>query len=581
MINKSGRLKKENSLLALTIRKIKEESKTEKNLNKNRSNRIALKEKNKSYTLISTENTTNEILNNNHNSRRIYSKKSVFSLSKRHPKNLNIINFKNKKTENSINNNINKNNEEKSEPKVKNNSEKNGSNIIEDENVLYKGKEKGYSNDKIYMRNNIKTLEEKKCNNINIYSKKIKNKNSLLQDEINSLTNKNEIMKNKLIIFLKLMREYSHKLTALMNEHSGNNKNRNDIINTLSRLNNMLNDPKLKEDVFEITQIILEDSPKNNIDNTFKSELFNGPKTIINSDINNNDKAKNICNRGHNDNEDYIIEYNKDIEGLISKYEEKINLLLNENNILKNYKEKQKIIHDNLLNENISLGKEINDLKEELNEEKEKNEDLFIKYNNISKKLNEIESKNKILEKENMLLKKSMADNKQNAKYNTNMNKFYQRNMDKILEEDSDSKRKINKRKLNKSETQFYLNTNNMLSYNDLKKDCNYFRSKNMGKIPTEPNVKQVCSFKYLNNYTFNNNNNNESVNDERIDNMKTNRNKRKINYSTYSKDSKRNNHIKNYSVDVKESIKKEIDDLDEEIIDLQSKINEMINNNL
>ena len=197
MINKSGRLKKENSLLALTIRKIKEESKTEKNLNKNRSNRIALKEKNKSYTLISTENTTNEILNNNHNSRRIYSKKSVFSLSKRHPKNLNIINFKNKKTENSINNNINKNNEEKSEPKVKNNSEKNGSNIIEDENVLYKGKEKGYSNDKIYMRNNIKTLEEKKCNNINIYSKKIKNKNSLLQDEINSLTNKNEIMKNK------------------------------------------------------------------------------------------------------------------------------------------------------------------------------------------------------------------------------------------------------------------------------------------------------------------------------------------------------------------------------------------------
>ena len=236
MINKSGRLKKENSLLALTIRKIKEESKTEKNLNKNRINRIALKEKNKSYTLISTENATNEILNNNHNSRRIYSKKSVFSLNKRLPKNINIINFKNKKTENSINNNINKSNEEKSEPKVKDKNEKNGSNIIDDNNVLYRNKEKGYSNDKIYKRNNIKALEENKSNNINIYSKKIKNKNSLLQDEINSLTNKNELMKNKLIIFLKLMREYSHKLTALMNEPSGNNKNRNDIINTLSRL---------------------------------------------------------------------------------------------------------------------------------------------------------------------------------------------------------------------------------------------------------------------------------------------------------------------------------------------------------
>ena len=579
MINKSGRLKKENSLLALTIRKIKEESKTEKNLNKNRINRIALKEKNKSYTLISTENATNEILNNNHNSRRIYSKKSVFSLNKRLPKNINIINFKNKKTENSINNNINKSNEEKSEPKVKDKNEKNGSNIIDDNNVLYRNKEKGYSNDKIYKRNNIKSLEENKSNNINIYSKKIKNKNSLLQDEINSLTNKNELMKNKLIIFLKLMREYSHKLTALMNEPSGNNKNRNDIINTLSRLNNMLNDPKLKEDVFEITQIILEDSSKNKIDDNFKTELINGPKSKVNTDFNNNDKAKNIYDKGYNDNEDYIFEYNKDIEGLISKYEEKINLLLNENNILKDNKEKQKVIYDNLLNENISLGKEINDLKEELNEEKEKNEDLFIKYNNISKKLNEIENKNKILEKENMFLKKSMADNKRNVQYNTNMNKFYQRNMNKILEEDSDSSRKINQRKLNKSETQFYINTNNMLSYKDIKKDYNYFRNKNMGKIPTEPNVKQVCSFKYLNNYTCNNNN--ESVNDERKENMKINKNKKKINYSTYNKDSKRNNYIKNYSVDVKDSIKKEIDDLDEEIIDLQSKINEMINNNL
>ena len=579
MINKSGRLKKENSLLALTIRKIKEESKTEKNLNKNRINRIALKEKNKSYTLISTENATNEILNNNHNSRRIYSKKSVFSLNKRLPKNINIINFKNKKTENSINNHINKSNEEKSEPKVKDKNEKNGSNIIDDNNVLYRNKEKGYSNDKIYKRNNIKALEENKSNNINIYSKKIKNKNSLLQDEINSLTNKNELMKNKLIIFLKLMREYSHKLTALMNEPSGNNKNRNDIINTLSRLNNMLNDPKLKEDVFEITQIILEDSSKNNIVDNFKTELINGPKSKVNTDFNNNDKAKNIYDKGYNDNEDYIFEYNKDIEGLISKYEEKINLLLNENNILKDNKEKQKVIYDNLLNENISLGKEINDLKEELNEEKEKNEDLFIKYNNISKKLNEIENKNKILEKENMFLKKSMADNKRNVQYNTNMNKFYQRNMNKILEEDSDSSRKINQRKLNKSETQFYINTNNMLSYKDIKKDYNYFRNKNMGKIPTEPNVKQVCSFKYLNNYTCNNNN--ESVNDERKENMKSNKNKKKINYSTYNKDSKRNNYIKNYSVDVKDSIKKEIDDLDEEIIDLQSKINEMINNNL
>ena len=82
----------------------------------------------------------------------------------------------------------------------------------------------------------------------------------------------------------------------------------------------------LQEDVFEITQIILEDSSKNNINDNFKTELINGPKSKVNTDFNNNDKAKNIYEKGYNDNEDYIFEYNKDIEGLISKYEEKINL---------------------------------------------------------------------------------------------------------------------------------------------------------------------------------------------------------------------------------------------------------------
>ncbi len=70
---------------------------------------------------------------------------------------------------------------------------------------------------------------------------------------------------------------------------------------------------------------------------------------------------------------------------------------------------------------------------------------------------------------------------------------------------------------MNKSEAQLYINTNSVLSYKDLKNDCNYFRNKNLGKIPTEPKIKLACSFKYLNIYTCNNNN--ERINDERKEN--------------------------------------------------------------
>jgi hypothetical protein len=64
MRNKSGRLKKENSLLALTIRKIKENSKIWSNSTKNTTNRIHSKDNSKSYSLTTDEPKKNNISKN-------------------------------------------------------------------------------------------------------------------------------------------------------------------------------------------------------------------------------------------------------------------------------------------------------------------------------------------------------------------------------------------------------------------------------------------------------------------------------------------------------------------------------------
>ena len=86
-----------------------------------------------------------------------------------------------------------------------------------------------------------------------------------------------------------------------------------------------------------------------------------------------------------------------------------------------------------------------------------------------------------------------------------------------------------------------------------------------------------MSSNKYLTNYT----NNNDSYGNL-FDEVKINNNKRKN-----LNDGKSNNFQKNYSCnmiipsksDKQMNLKKEIDDLDEEILEIQSKINEMLNN--
>ncbi len=630
MKNKSGRLSKNNSLLALTIRKIKENSKIELNSSKNTLNNFySKKDKNNSYTYttltINTKNNSNKKTLNSNN-------KSVYSLIKKNNflktiTQLNIVNLKNKK----FNIMKNKTYDENEKTNINNNLIFNK----QFHNYIYKKKNNKY-NKSLNIENN---LSNKSINNICDTINTV-NKSSLLKEQVNTLRSKNKDMKNKLIIFLKLMRQYSIKLNELLNNKNDINKNENkdDIINTLTRLNNILNNPKLNKDVFEITQILLEDSYKNSIEhninnkninnlilkeennkenfeennnntniifteiNELNKENYNKNENCKNSDENNineeNNKGINITKNIQKEN---ILHYNNEIQGLISKYEEKIDILMNENNILKEKNEKQKIIHDNLLSENIILEKEINNLKQKIIEENDKYKELFSNYNYISKILLDFENKNNILEQENYFLKKSLNEYSNNSKYTKmNSNNFNQKikmikSIEKILKESNDNSydnKNIDKLKLNKSETQIF--PNNIMSYKDLKKDCNYFRKRNIsniGTLRTEPNkfekiknIKRVSSIKYLND------NNKERDCEEQYENKKRLNSYNSFDFDYFKKEKDLKNFHKNYSSNMilpttfnkfyqNQNLKKEIDVLDEEILQIQSKIKEMLHN--
>ena len=94
----------------------------------------------------------------------------------------------------------------------------------------------------------------------------------------------------------------------------------------------------------------------------------------------------------------------KDIEGLIDKYEEKINLLKNENNNLK----KNNMEKNNYVN---SLIFQINELKDLLQKEKKNYEENLVRLNNDSISL---QKKVDILQDENLTLKKNCVELSQN-----------------------------------------------------------------------------------------------------------------------------------------------------------------------
>ena len=485
-----------NSLLALTIRQIKEDT-----------------------------------YDNRGNTEIIYKKLNYPMTTKNHKKkNLEIItNFvpKNEKTQKYKDNSIKKQMKQTSRRKIINNNSINYS-----------------STDNMFeIKKNNKNNMTTKYNTNNYYNENFLNDNdniNNLENEIESLKENNKIIKDKSTIFLKLMKQYSNKLSALINNNNNdisNCSNKNEIKSTLIRLNQILNNPKLKEN-FEITNI-LDITP---ISNNFKEDSVN---------ISNNNITE-VNNEKNNPIED------KDIENIINKYEEKINLLSNENKSLKENKNKQKIINNNLINENMSLEKEISNLKQQIQINKTNIEDILSKINETSKNSQILQNKINILQSENSSLKKTKDD--------------LSENFSKLIENSNTTSLKLELNK--KNIIMKYLM--DLVDKNDINRKIAYNRFKNKKEVEKSLMLDNLISFSK----------NSISIGDgskiketdlitEKINesNEKNEDLKENINFSGYN-DSSNLRELKEKNII---NTKKEIDDIDKEIMEIQNKIKNIL----
>ena len=412
------------------------------------------------------------------------------------------------------------------------------------------------------LKNKNKKILNISTTNSNLNSNEKNNSNeSILQNQINDLKIKSQNMKDKLIIFLKLMKKYSFKLTTLTKNNSRNNNSQEkksvidkEIKSTLSQLNKMLNNPKLNEDIFDIPDLTINNittindemvsltnqlnTNPNNIVITTNPTLSNNCNKIEENNINNTNIIATEINSGEND--DLKNEYVKDIEGLIDKYEEKITLLKNENNTLK----QTSIEQNNYVN---SLLFEVNELKDKLNQEKKNYEKNLIKLNNDSITL---QKKVDLLQDENSILKKNCVELSQNLEKNdvnnmTNIEKELQHknNVIKYLEN------VLRNSGINLSNYNYITNNdkNNEIKFsktkNDYEIDINNFNNKK-----NEENNKQYFTFYKINQKSINTSKNNEI------------RNSRESN--TFSP----------------KILQQEIDDIDKEIVDLQKQLKHLLN---
>ena len=394
-----------------------------------------------------------------------------------------------------------------------------------------------------------------------ISTKSCNGNESILQNQIKDLKIKSQNMKDKLTIFLKLMKKYSSKLTTLANSNSRNNliekKNtiNKEIQSTLSQLNKMLNNPKLNEDIFNLQEITINhninnDSNYNNIitNQTLLSNINNKNEEDINTNIINSNLITTEINEDN--------EYAKDIEGLIEKYEEKINLLNNENNILK----KNKIEQNNYLN---NLETEVNELKDKLKNEKINYENNLIKLNNDSITLRQ---KVNYLQDENNLLKKNCVELSQNLS-KVNNNNYEPKDMEKELEYKNNVIKYL-ERLLHNSGINYHNYPENIINTTKNSEKIKYSnehidislssgnitnKNKNKYEMGNNKEKENEISRKY---FTFYN------ANQPSIDSSKFSLARTTCNFNTYSP----------------KIIEQEIDDIDKEIVDLQTQLKNLLN---
>jgi hypothetical protein len=365
-----------------------------------------------------------------------------------------------------------------------------------------------------------KMTKDKNDNNNILY----KNKISKLETEINELKYDKEKMRENLSLFFTLIKKYSHKLSSLTNNFNNNNSfispsNYKELKSILLNLNKAINNPKLNEEILEFQN-------NNNIYDTGNININNNIDNTNN--INNTNNNNNTSLLTNNDKIDKLEEYKNNVEEIISKYEKKIDILNKEN---EDYINKINI----LKNENILL-------KEQLDEEIKIKENIMNKLNKLKENNNELEKKNKIL------------DYKCTSYFNRSTQSKYEQ---KNIEEEIEYKNKI----IN------YLV--NLIKNTGIKRNEEIYK-RNINKvIDLKKNLKEVINGKKIKNDDIN-------KNDLNMLNLLSNEKSKLIengssfiNEKTISSNSFKSNN--------KKQIKKEIDDLDEEIAQIQSKLESMI----
>ena len=353
--------------------------------------------------------------------------------------------------------------------------------------------------------------------------------------------------KDKIIVFIKLVRKYGKKLSTLSNLLPLNNdKNNifNEIYNTINQFCQMIFNPKLNENTFEMSEILItEDSIKNNL-------------------VNDNIYTLNINNKKDNN-----INFNYDLNGnyhnLIKKYEDKFKVLISENDSLrKMIKSKKK--------EKGKYGKYIIELNEKLQNEKNINEDLMNKLNSINNLNEELENKNHNLQNENIIMRKKYNELSENLNNNDLI-----RNKNEMLLNDLNYKNSVIKylenllRRTNLNPKLFTENTYKEEYIKSLNNNDNEFNI-NENLIDNNDSISNFNNIKLYNNKKNDNNNINLKENIQINNILKKNKNISNRN---------RNRLYENEEVFIRPTqIKREIECLDDEILNLQNQIKKMLN---
>lgn len=369
---------------------------------------------------------------------------------------------------------------------------------------------------------------------------KIEDEMYKLKNEIDQLKLKSTKTKEKLSLFIKLIRKYANKLSSISRDIMENNENTTDhisnLMQTISQFYQMIYNPKLNESVFDISAIIAQSNVTQ--DDTANISRVTDPDEKI----------------------------NKEFGVLISKYEEKIKLLTEENNRLL-----KEIKMNNFKN---NQDKEIQSLKEKLNNETNRNKDYENKINEMIKeyetKFISMDDDNKKLKADNENLAEQLMDaqkeieNKENII--TYLEGFLKSNFAPQIfpnndEEEQKSVKSLKSNEQPELENNIDYNNNNNEIMNEERKNSN-------GNFADNDNENELNNYlggiyDKQNNMSDNENNDENNINEEE---------------HSITPPGKNNNNPTDRPTERPKKIKKEIDLLDEEIMELKSKLKSLIN---